>query len=84
MKLLKFSAEWCAPCKQLKKDLDNYLPNYPEIELIEMPIESNKDSAEYYNIRSVPTLVMLNENNQVLRTITGYNPKTLGQFLAGT
>ena len=55
MKLLKFSAAWCQPCKQLDVFLAEALLEYPEIELVSMPIEDNKDSVSYYGIRTVPT-----------------------------
>ena len=84
MKLLKFSAEWCNPCKQLDKFLIDILPEYSDIELVHMPVEENKDSAMHYNIRSVPTMIMIDEDNHVLRTLVGFNIDKVKPFLAGT
>jgi thioredoxin 1 len=84
MKLLKFSAAWCQPCKQLDKVLKEALPEYPEIELINMPIEDNKDSVSYYGIRSVPTMIIVDSNDQVLRTSVGFDANKVRPFLAGT
>jgi thioredoxin 1 len=84
MKLLKFSASWCQPCKQLDKLLTEALPEYPDIELVHMPIEDNKDSVSYYGIRSVPTMVMLDEDNTVLRISVGFDANKVKPFLAGT
>lgn len=84
MKLLKFSAAWCQPCKQLDKFLTDVLPEYPDIELVQMPVEDNKDSAMYYNIRSVPTMIMVDNDDQVLRTLVGFNADKVKPFLAGT
>jgi thioredoxin 1 len=84
MKLLKFSAAWCQPCKQLDKVLKEALPEYPEVELVDMPIEKNQETVMYYNIRSVPTMIMLDDNDQVLRTSVGFDPDKVKPFLAGT
>jgi thioredoxin 1 len=84
MKLLKFSAAWCQPCKQLDKVLKEALPEYPEVELVDMPIEKNQETVMYYNIRSVPTMIMVDENDQVLRTSVGFDPDKVKPFLAGT
>jgi thioredoxin 1 len=84
MKLLKFSAAWCQPCKQLDKVLKEALPEYPEVELVDMPIEKNQETVMYYNVRSVPTMIMVDENDQVLRTSVGFDANKVKPFLAGT
>lgn len=66
-KILRFTASWCGPCKTLAKNL--------EIADLELPIEVvdidvHDDLALEYGIRSVPTLVMMDENIEVKR-ITG-------------
>lgn len=66
-KILRFTASWCGPCKILSKNL--------EIADLELPIEvvdidMHEALALEYGIRSVPTLVMLDENIEVKR-ITG-------------
>jgi len=56
MKILKFSAEWCAPCKMLQKTLDEMVLPYP-VENID--IDKQPDLAGEFGIRGVPTLVLL-------------------------
>jgi len=56
MKVLKFSAEWCAPCKMLQKTLDEMVIPYP-VENID--IDKQPDLAGEFGIRGVPTLVLL-------------------------
>jgi len=65
-KVLRFSASWCQPCKamaMLLKDIDTNLP----IEVID--IDEQSDLAVEYGIRSVPTLVMIDENIEVRRVV---------------
>jgi thioredoxin 1 len=81
LKLLKFSAAWCQPCKQLDKLLEPLMGKYPDIELVNTFIEENPDLASYYNIRTIPTMIMIDNNEQVLRTMIGFKPKEVEPFL---
>ena len=63
-RILRFTASWCQPCKALAKQLEEIDTNLP-IEVID--IDVNPELAMEYGIRSVPTLVMMDENVEVKR-----------------
>lgn len=68
IKVLKFQAKWCAPCKVLTNvmksaDLDG-------VAVEEVDIDNNQTLVEQYNIRSVPTLVFIKDEKEVNR-LTG-------------
>ena len=64
MKVLRFTASWCQPCKMLAKTLEDVETQIP-IEVID--IDENGDIAAEYGIRSVPTLIMLDGGIEVKR-----------------
>lgn len=65
MKLILATAKFCGPCQILKRKLkDENL----EVETVEM--EENTEVFREYNIRSVPTLVVL-QDNEVAEKIQG-------------
>lgn len=64
-KVLRFTASWCQPCKSLAKQLESIDVSLP-IEVID--IDTHSDLAVEYGIRSVPTLIMLDENVEMKRT----------------
>ena len=66
-KVIRFTASWCGPCKMLAKTLEGVETNIP-IEVID--IDENVDLANEFSIRSVPTLVMM-EDNMVTKRIVG-------------
>ena len=66
-KILRFTASWCQPCKGLAMNLEAAELTLP-IEVIDIDVMS--DVAIEFGIRSVPTLVMM-EDNTVLKRITG-------------
>lgn len=66
-KVIRFTASWCQPCKALSKTLDNIETKIP-IEVVDIDEQSNV--AIEYGIRSVPTLVMV-EDGSVTKRIVG-------------
>jgi thioredoxin 1 len=66
-KVLRFTASWCNPCKMLAKNLETANLGLP-IEVVDIDVHT--ELASDYGIRSVPTLVMLDENIEVKR-LTG-------------
>jgi thioredoxin-like negative regulator of GroEL len=61
-KILRFTASWCQPCKQLAKTLESADLGVP-IEVID--IDVNPEMVEEYQIRGVPTLVHLPSNQKI-------------------
>ena len=68
MRVLKFSATWCGPCKMLARNLEDVQTNIP-IENID--IDENQDAAMEYGVRGVPTMIMLDENNTEVKRLVG-------------
>ena len=73
MKILKFSAFWCQPCKTLSKTLQGV--NLGGFELQEVDIEENQAQAAKYGIRNVPTMVMVDDSGQLKSTLVGTKSK---------
>ena len=68
--VLKFYADWCGPCKMLSSTLEKV---DSDISIREVDIDTEFDVAAKYNIRSVPTMVML-ENGVEIKRVTGSIP----------
>ena len=68
MKILRFTASWCQPCKSLAKNLEEANLSLP-IEVVDIDIQS--DVAVEYGIRGVPTLVLMDENHNVVKKLVG-------------
>jgi thioredoxin 1 len=70
-KVVRFTASWCGPCKMLAKTLEEVETNVP-VEVID--IDAQPDIAAEFGIRSVPTLVMM-EDNAVTKRLVGNKTK---------
>lgn len=81
MKVLKFEASWCGPCKMLSKVLEGAEGKYTtEIEVVD--IDENPDLAKQYGVRGVPTMVKVDGDKEVARKVGMMNESQLLEFLA--
>lgn len=68
VKLLKFYATWCGPCRVLGKVLDRVLPRFAdELMVEEVNIDKSIEVASKYEVRSIPTLVLVKGDKEVAR-----------------
>lgn len=68
MKVLKFYSETCGPCKILEKNLQ--LADIPHESIDAQSIE-NEDIIAKYNIMAVPTLILINDKDEVIKRHRG-------------
>ena len=79
MKILRFTASWCEPCKALSKTIDRIDTEVP-IQVID--IDDQPELAQHFNIRSVPTLVKIDEEKkEVERTVGMATQSDLDKFI---
>lgn len=73
-KVLKFSATWCGPCKVYKPIFEKTAKDekYSSITFEALDVETcDEELIGKYGIKSVPTTILLNENDEVLKKIIG-------------
>lgn len=81
MKLLKFYAEWCQPCKMqsqiIKRAGDKIKTTVEDVD-----IDNNLMMATEFKIRSVPTMVLVDDKeNEIKRHVGVMNETQLLEFL---
>jgi thioredoxin-related protein len=80
--LIIFSAKWCGYCRSLKVDLEKLDVRNYEICYIDIDEQSNKDLMKHFNIKMVPTSVLVDpKNNKEVKRITGYIADNFKQWL---
>lgn len=72
MRIIRFTAPWCQPCKHLAKLMESIQLSTP-VEVVD--IDEKPEIATEFGIRTIPTLVMLDGNTEVKRT-TGLMSQT--------
>lgn len=70
-KTLLFTSPTCAPCSLLKKDLDK-LGLGDRVTQINVAESDSLPLMTAYGVRSVPTLVVLDDDEEIVRVRVGY------------
>ena len=70
MKVLKFYADWCAPCKGLSQIIEGVKDQIDTV-VEDINIEEDIELAQKYGVRSVPTLVLVDDDGKEIKKKTG-------------
>lgn len=69
IKILDFYADWCSPCKMIIPILNEIEEDDEDIEIEKYNIEDDAELVEDYNIRSVPTLIFIKDDEIICRHV---------------
>jgi thioredoxin 2 len=86
IKVYKFWASWCAPCKMLAPIFASAAEEYSkklDIEFEEINAEEHDDLASWFKVRRVPTIIMYDPNTkkEISRLVSLVPPKALGKWI---
>ena len=59
--IVDFWAEWCGPCKMFAPTFEKVSEEHPEIVFAKVDTEDQQELAGYFNIRSIPTLMIFRD-----------------------
>lgn len=80
--MLYFTATWCGPCKSFGPIVEKYKSEHPSVHVVKIDVDENREIAQLYNIRSVPTVIALEHGNERARH-TGLTNETKLEQLVG-
>lgn len=72
---IDFWAEWCGPCQKMEEEVypdEDLIRKSSEFINIKVNVDQNNDLAKQYGIESIPTLMFLNSEGEVLTREIGY------------
>ncbi len=80
--LIDFWAEWCGPCKMIGPILEEIALEMGEkIKIVKVDVDNNSQTAVNYAIRSIPTLIIINNNSVVAQHIGAASKAQLENFI---
>ncbi len=80
--LLYFSASWCGPCKSMSPIVEGISSMMSDrFNTVKIDIDSTPVIAADYGIRSVPTMMLVKDNEIIDQRVGGLPPQQLMQWL---
>lgn len=67
IKVMKFSAAWCGPCRTLKPVFEEVKSGFSNVVFEDVDVDENFEVAGKYGIRSVPTVIIEKDGVEVER-----------------
>jgi len=62
--LLKFTADWCGPCKAFNPTLNQAAENHPDIRFVEVDVQKDPNLASQFQVRSIPAVFGFKDGQQ--------------------
>jgi thioredoxin len=79
--LVKFSAEWCVPCKMAARTIESVHSDFPSVTFTEIDTDDSPDLAHNYKIKSVPTVIVFKDNKEIERFVGSISADKLRKSL---
>ena len=67
--LKDFYADWCGPCKTQDPILEDLKEEWDAVEFEKINVDEEQDVANEYHVRSLPTLIVENDDGVVERFV---------------
>jgi thioredoxin 1 len=69
LEVKKFYGLWCGPCRVLTPIINEIKEQFPNVNFYDVDIDEEFEEATKYNIRSVPTVIVIKDGVEVNRVI---------------
>lgn len=79
--LIDLWAEWCGPCKMMAPHFAQVAKSYPNVVFAKIDTEANPRLSSAFNVRSIPTLVLMNKTDEIARISGALRSSELQKWL---
>ena len=76
IKVKRFTAVWCGPCRQLAPLFEQFKSNFPKVEFQTIDVDTSPEETQENFITSIPTVIFFKDGVAKQR-FTGMQPKSM-------
>ena len=67
--LIDFSTQWCVPCKKMKPIIEDIQRENPNVKVLFIDADANKELVKKYQVKGVPVLIIFRNGQEFFRKI---------------
>jgi thioredoxin len=67
--LIDFSTQWCVPCKKMKPVIEEIQRENPNVKVLFIDADANKELVKRYKIKGVPVFIVFKNGAEVFRNV---------------
>ena len=79
--LIDLWADWCGPCKMMAPHFAQVAKQYPNVIFAKINTEESPRLSSAFNVRSIPTLVLMNKTSEIARISGALRSSELQRWL---
>lgn len=79
--VVDFWAVWCVPCRAIETALVGIANDFPKVAFRRVEVEANPHLAQHFEVRSLPTVVVLKFGTEVARVVGAKSEAALREIL---
>ena len=76
IKVKRFTAVWCGPCRQLAPLFEQFKADFPKVEFQTIDVDTSPEETQENFITSIPTVIFFKDGVAKQR-FTGMQPKSM-------
>ncbi len=76
IKVKRYTASWCQPCRQLAPIFEQIQASFPDVTFETIDVDENKEAAQENFVTSIPT-VIFEKDGVAKQRFTGVQPKSI-------
>lgn len=81
LKILKFEADWCGACKQMKPAFNSVASEFKDVSFQTVDVDRQTDLADSYKVEMLPTIVAVKDGRVVGRLVGAQSVGKLKSFV---
>ena len=79
--MVKFTAEWCAPCRALQPTIDAVVKERPDVTVLHVDVDAEQRLAERFAVRTVPMMFVFRGGRPVGQMVGNASRASLEKLL---